>query len=63
MLHKAIQVRLYSTQNQKIQLALTFGGAGWWWDYNLNKLIEVYKKLVKKLAAPPSTHFYLGSKN
>ena len=49
MLHKAIQVRLYSTQNQKIQLAATLGGAGWWWNYNLNKLIEVYKKTGKKL--------------
>jgi len=49
VLHKAIQVRLYSTQNQKIQLAATFGRAGWWWNYNLNKLIEVYKKTGKKL--------------
>ena len=50
MLHNAIQVRLYSTQNQKIQLAATLGGAGWWWNYNLNKnLIEVYKKTGKKL--------------
>lgn len=49
MLHKAIQVRVYSTQNQKIQLAPTFGGAGWWWNYHLNKLIEVYKKTGKKL--------------
>ena len=49
MLHKAIQVRLYSTQNPKIQLALTLGGAGWWWNYYLNKLIEVYKKTGKKL--------------
>jgi putative transposase len=49
VLHKAIQVRVYSTQNQKIQLAPTFGGAGWWWNYNLNKLIEVYKKNGKKL--------------
>ena len=49
MLHKPIQVRLYSTPNQKIQLALTFGGAGGWWNYNLNKLIEVYKKTGKKL--------------
>jgi len=49
VLDKAIQVRLYSTQNQKIQLALTFGGAGGWWNYNLNKLIEVYKKTGKKL--------------
>jgi len=49
VLHKAIQVRLYSTKNQKIQLAPTLGGAGWWWNYNLNKLIEVYKKTGKKL--------------
>jgi putative transposase len=49
VLHKAIQVRLYSTQNQKIQLAATFGGAGRWWNYNLNRLIEVYKKIGKKL--------------
>ncbi|WP_445248149.1 RNA-guided endonuclease InsQ/TnpB family protein [Microcoleus sp. OTE_8_concoct_300] len=50
MLHKAIQVRLYaSTQNQQIQLAPTFGGAGWWWNYALNELIEVYKKTGKKL--------------
>jgi putative transposase len=48
VLHKAIQVRLYSTQNQKIQLALTLGDAGGWWNYNLNKLIEVYKKTGKK---------------
>jgi putative transposase len=49
VLHKAIQVRLYSTQNQKIQLAPSFGGTGWWCNYNLNKLIEVYKKSGKKL--------------
>ena len=51
MVHKAIQVRLYaSTQNQQIQLAPTFGGVGWWWNYALNKLIEeVYKKSRKKL--------------
>jgi len=44
---------LYSTQNQKIQLAPTFGGTGWWWNYNLNKLIEVYKKNGKKLVCSP----------
>jgi putative transposase len=49
VLHKAIQVLLYSTHNQKIQLAPTFGGAGWWWNYNLNKLIKVYKKAGKKI--------------
>jgi len=47
--YKAIQVRLYPTENQHIQLAPTFGGAGWWWNYGLNKLIEVYKKTGKKL--------------
>ncbi|MEG4290344.1 RNA-guided endonuclease TnpB family protein [Microcoleus sp. C2C3] len=52
MLHKAIQVRLYaSTQNQQIQLAPTFGGAGWWWNYNLNKLIKLYKKTGKKICS------------
>ena len=51
MLHKATQVRLYSTQNQKIQLAPTFGGAGWWWNYHLNKLIELYKKTGKKIGS------------
>jgi putative transposase len=49
VLHKAIQVRLYSTENQQIQLAPTFGDPGGWWNYALNKLIEVYKKTAKKL--------------
>ena len=62
MVHKAIQVRLYSTQNQKIQLALTFGGAGWWWNYNLNKLIEVYKKTGKKLGCSPLNTLLPGLK-
>ncbi|MBD0307908.1 MAG: helix-turn-helix domain-containing protein, partial [Microcoleus sp. T1-bin1] len=62
MLHKAIQVRLYSTQNQKIQLAPTFGGAGWSWNYNLNKLIEVYKKTGKKLGCWVLNTLLLGLK-
>ncbi|MEG4066986.1 transposase [Microcoleus sp. Pol11C2] len=49
MLHKAIQVRLYPTQNQQIQVASTFGGARWWSNYGLNKSIEVYKKTGKGL--------------
>ena len=49
MVHKAIQVRFYSTQNQKLQLAPTFGGTGWWWNYALNKLVEVDKNTGKKL--------------
>ncbi|MEG4200833.1 transposase [Microcoleus sp. Pol12A5] len=48
MLHKAIQVRLYPTQNQQIPVASTFGGARWWSNYDLNKSIKVYKKTGKK---------------
>ncbi|MEG4486667.1 RNA-guided endonuclease TnpB family protein [Microcoleus sp. D2_18a_B4] len=49
MLHKAIQVRLYPTQNQQIQVASNFGCARWWSNYGLNKSIEVYKKTGKGL--------------
>ncbi|MEG4209145.1 transposase [Microcoleus sp. S13_B4] len=49
MLPKAIPVRLYPTQNQKIQVASTFGGAGWWSNYGQNKSTEVYKKTGKRL--------------
>jgi len=62
VLHKAIQIRLYSTPNQKIQLAATFGGAGWWCNYNLNKLIEVYKKTGKKLGCSPLNTLLHGLK-
>jgi putative transposase len=63
VLHKAIQVRLYSTQNQKIQLAPTFGGAGWWWNYNINKLMEVYKKTGKKLCCSALNTLLPGFRN
>ncbi|MEP6517567.1 RNA-guided endonuclease InsQ/TnpB family protein [Microcoleus vaginatus] len=49
MLHKAIQVRLYPTQNQQIQVASTCGGARWWSNYGQNKSIQVYKKTGKGL--------------
>ncbi|MEG3970781.1 transposase [Microcoleus sp. T2B6] len=49
MLHQAIQVSLYPTQNQQIQVASTFGCARWWSNYGLNKSIEVYKKTGKGL--------------
>lgn len=49
MLHEAIQVRLYPTQNQQIQLAPTLGSARWWSNYGLNKSIEVYKESGKKI--------------
>jgi len=48
LLHKAIQVRFYPTQNQQIQVASTFGGARWWSNYELNQSIEVYKKTGKE---------------
>lgn len=44
MLHKVVQVRLYPSQEQQIQLAQTFGCARWWWNYALNKSIETYKE-------------------
>ena len=49
MLHKVVQVRLYPTKDQQIQLAHTFGCARWWWNYALNKSIEVYKETGKGL--------------
>ncbi|MEG4807897.1 helix-turn-helix domain-containing protein [Microcoleus sp. F8-D3] len=38
---------MYSTQNQQIEVASTFGCARWWSNYDLNKSIEVYKKTGK----------------
>ena len=49
MLHKAVQVRLYPTKEQEIQLAQSFGCARWWWNYALNKSIETYKETGKGL--------------
>ncbi|EGK89352.1 transposase [Microcoleus vaginatus PCC 9802] len=49
MLHRAIQVRLYPTQKQQIQLAPALGCARWCSNYGLNKSIEFYKKTGKKL--------------
>ncbi|WP_156093133.1 helix-turn-helix domain-containing protein, partial [Planktothrix serta] len=43
MLHKAVQVRLYPTAWQKARLAQTFGCSRWWWNYALNKSIQVYQ--------------------
>ncbi|MHC5612644.1 MAG: RNA-guided endonuclease InsQ/TnpB family protein [Nostoc sp.] len=44
MLHKVVQVRLYPSVEQQIQLAQAFGCARWWWNYALNKSIETYKE-------------------
>ncbi|MBW4427558.1 MAG: transposase [Nostoc desertorum CM1-VF14] len=49
MLHKVVQVRLYPSVEQEIQLAQTFGCARWWWNYALNKSIEAYKETGKGL--------------
>ncbi|MCG6138051.1 MAG: transposase [Nostoc sp. LLA-1] len=50
MLHKAVLVRLYPSEEQKIQLAQTFGCARWWWNHALNKSIETYKETGKGLS-------------
>lgn len=44
MLYKAVQIRLYPSQEQEMLLAQTFGCARWWWNYALNKSIETYKE-------------------
>jgi putative transposase len=49
VLHKAVQVRLYPSEQQQTQLAQAFGCARWWWNYALNKSIEVYKQTGKGL--------------
>jgi putative transposase len=50
VLHKVVQVRLYPSIEQQIQLAQTFGCARWWWNYALNKSIETYKETGKGLS-------------
>jgi len=49
VLHKAVQVRLYPTNEQQAVLAQTFGCSRWWWNYALNKSIETYKETGKGL--------------
>jgi putative transposase len=49
VLYKAVQVRLYPTQEQQILLAQTFGCARWWWNYALNQCILTYKQTGKGL--------------
>ena len=49
MLHQAVQVRLYPTALQEAHLAQTFGCSRWWWNYALNKSIQVYKDTGKGL--------------
>lgn len=40
---------VYTSKEQEIQLAHTFGCARWWWNYALNKSIETYKETGKGL--------------
>ena len=49
MLHKVVQVRLYPTKVQLLQLAQAFGCSRWWWNYALNQSIETYKEMGKGL--------------
>ncbi len=49
MIHQAVKVRLYPTQEQTVTLAQHFGCARWWWNYALNKCIETYKETGKGL--------------
>ncbi|WP_334952404.1 RNA-guided endonuclease InsQ/TnpB family protein [Nostoc sp.] len=47
---RVVQVRLYPSLEQQIQLAQAFGCARWWWNYALNKSIETYKETGKGLS-------------
>ena len=49
MLHQAVQVRLYPTALQEALLAQIFGCSRWWWNYALNKSIQVYQDTGKGL--------------
>ena len=49
MLHQAVQVRIYPTKKQHTQLAQTLGFARWWWNYAMNRSIEVYQETGKGL--------------
>ncbi|MFB8797159.1 MAG: RNA-guided endonuclease TnpB family protein [Microcoleus sp.] len=49
MLHQAVQVRLYPTALQEALLAQIFGCSRWWWNYALNKSIEVDRDTGKGL--------------
>ncbi len=49
MLRKVVKVRLYPTDQQCQHLAQSFGCARWWWNYALNKSIEVYQETGKGL--------------
>ncbi|MEG3918514.1 RNA-guided endonuclease TnpB family protein [Microcoleus sp. T3_A4] len=49
MLHKAVQVRLYPSQQQQTLLAQAFGCSRWWWNYALKISIETYKETGKGL--------------
>ncbi|MEH2129722.1 MAG: RNA-guided endonuclease TnpB family protein [Nostoc sp.] len=63
MLHKVVQVRLYPSVEQEIQLAQTFGCARWWWNYALNKSIETYKETGKGLSRVALNAFLPTLKN
>ena len=50
LIHYAIKVRIYPTNEQKIILAQHFGCARWWWNYALNHCIDTYKATGKGLS-------------
>jgi len=50
VLHQALKIRIYPTQEQEVLLAQHFGCARWWWNFALNKSIETYKETGKGLS-------------
>ncbi|WP_192816691.1 RNA-guided endonuclease InsQ/TnpB family protein [Baaleninema simplex] len=49
MIHKAVKVRIYPTDEQRQALAQHFGCARWWWNYALNLCNITYKETGKGL--------------
>jgi putative transposase len=47
--HQATKIRIYPTPSQEQQLAQVFGSSRWWWNFALNKSIEVYKDTGKSI--------------
>jgi putative transposase len=47
MRRQPVKVKLYPTNEQVKILAGHFGCAHWWWNYGLNKCIEIYKATGK----------------
>ncbi|MDY6936394.1 MAG: RNA-guided endonuclease TnpB family protein [Cyanobacteriota bacterium] len=49
MIHRAIKIKIYPTDEQIVTLAQHFGCARWWWNYALNLSLTTYRETGKGL--------------